>query len=60
MMISKRWLCSTYRSAKNIEAAEFVVKTSFLNPIHRVDAIDNFKKLEERIVEKIERVRKSA
>ncbi len=38
---------------KNIEAAEFAVKTNFLNPIYRVEASDSFKKLEERIVEEI-------
>jgi branched-chain amino acid transport system substrate-binding protein len=44
---------------KNSEAAEFAVKTNFLNPIYRVDATDSFKKLEARIVEKIERVPRS-
>jgi branched-chain amino acid transport system substrate-binding protein len=41
---------------KNVEAAEFASKTSFLNPIYRVNASDGFKKLEERIVEEIDRV----
>jgi ABC-type branched-subunit amino acid transport system substrate-binding protein len=40
---------------KNVEAAEFAVKTNFLNPIYRVNASDSFKKIEERIVEKIDR-----
>jgi ABC-type branched-subunit amino acid transport system substrate-binding protein len=44
---------------KNIEAAEFAVKTNFLNPIYRVDATDSFKELEARIVEEIERVPRS-
>jgi branched-chain amino acid transport system substrate-binding protein len=44
---------------KNVDAAEFAVKTNFLNPIYRVDATDNFKKLEARIVEKIERIPRS-
>lgn len=44
---------------KNIEAAEFAVKTNFLNPNYRVDATDSFKKLEERIVEEIDRVPRS-
>ena len=44
---------------KNIEAAEFSVKTNFLNPIYTVNATDSFKKLEERIVEKIHRVPRS-
>jgi branched-chain amino acid transport system substrate-binding protein len=41
---------------KNVEAAEFAVKTNFLNPIYRVNASDSFKKLEARIVEEIGRV----
>jgi ABC-type branched-subunit amino acid transport system substrate-binding protein len=44
---------------KNIEAAEFAVKTNFLNPIYRVNASDSFMKLEERIVEEIDRVPRS-
>lgn len=44
---------------KNVEAAEFAVKTNFLNPIYRVNASDSFKKIEERIVEKIDRVPRS-
>jgi branched-chain amino acid transport system substrate-binding protein len=44
---------------KNIEAAEFAVKTNFLNPIYRVNASDSFKKLEARIVEEIHRVPRS-
>src|SRR5918992_2009791 len=44
---------------KNIEAAEFAVKTNFLNPIYRVEATDSFKKLETRIVEEIDRVPRS-
>jgi branched-chain amino acid transport system substrate-binding protein len=44
---------------KNIEAAEFAVKTNFLNPIYRVEGSDSFKKLEERIVEEIDRVPRS-
>jgi branched-chain amino acid transport system substrate-binding protein len=44
---------------KNIEAAEFAVKTSFLNPIYSVNASDSFKKLEERIVEEIHEVPRS-
>ncbi|HJU35418.1 MAG TPA: ABC transporter substrate-binding protein [Nitrososphaera sp.] len=44
---------------KNIEAAEFAVKTNFLNPIYRVNASDSFTKLEERIVEEIGRVPRS-
>jgi branched-chain amino acid transport system substrate-binding protein len=44
---------------KNIEAAEFAVKTNFLNPIYRVEASDSFKRLEERIVEEIDRVPRS-
>jgi ABC-type branched-subunit amino acid transport system substrate-binding protein len=44
---------------KNIEAAEFAVKTNFLNPIYRVDATDSFKELEARIVEEIGRVPRS-
>jgi branched-chain amino acid transport system substrate-binding protein len=44
---------------KNIEAAEFAVKTNFLNPIYRVNASDSFKKLEARIVEEIDRVPRS-
>src|SRR5215210_6635001 len=44
---------------KNIEAAEFAVKTNFLNPIYSVNASDSFKKLEERIVEEIGRVPRS-
>jgi ABC-type branched-subunit amino acid transport system substrate-binding protein len=44
---------------KNIEAAEFAVKTNFLNPIYRVEASDSFKELEERIVEEIGRVPRS-
>jgi branched-chain amino acid transport system substrate-binding protein len=38
---------------KNIEAAEFAVKTNFLNPIYSVNASDSFKELEARIVEEI-------
>jgi branched-chain amino acid transport system substrate-binding protein len=41
---------------KNVEAAEFAVKTNFLNPIYGLDATDSFKKLETRIVEEIDRV----
>src|SRR5829696_7529406 len=33
---------------KNVEAAEFAVKTNFLNPIYGVEASDSFNKLEER------------
>jgi branched-chain amino acid transport system substrate-binding protein len=44
---------------KNIEAAEFAVKTNFLNPIYSVNASDDFKKLEARIVEEIDRVPRS-
>jgi len=44
---------------KNAEAAEFAVKTSFLNPIYGVDANESFKKLEARIAEKIGRVPRS-
>ncbi|HEU4822142.1 MAG TPA: penicillin-binding protein activator [Nitrososphaeraceae archaeon] len=44
---------------KNVEAAEFAVKTNFLNPIYRVNASDSFTKLEERIVEEIEGVPRS-
>ncbi|MDQ5842474.1 MAG: penicillin-binding protein activator, partial [Thermoproteota archaeon] len=44
---------------KNIEAAEFAVKTNFLNPIYRANASDSFKELEERIVEEIHRVPRS-
>ncbi len=44
---------------KNVEAAEFAVKTNFLNPIYRVEASDSFKELEERIVEEIDRVPRS-
>jgi ABC-type branched-subunit amino acid transport system substrate-binding protein len=44
---------------KNIEAAEFAVKTNFLNPIYRVEPSDSFKKLEARIVEEIGRVPRS-
>jgi ABC-type branched-subunit amino acid transport system substrate-binding protein len=44
---------------KNVEAAEFAVKTNFLNPIYRVEASDSFNKLEERIVEEIDRVPRS-
>jgi branched-chain amino acid transport system substrate-binding protein len=44
---------------KNIEAAEFAVKTNFLNPIYRVNASDSFMKLEERIVEEIDMVPRS-
>jgi branched-chain amino acid transport system substrate-binding protein len=44
---------------KNIEAAEFAVKTNFLNPIYRVNASDSFMKLEERIFEEIDRVPRS-
>ena len=44
---------------KNIEAAEFAVKTNFLNPIYRANASDSFKKLEERIVEEIGHVPRS-
>jgi ABC-type branched-subunit amino acid transport system substrate-binding protein len=44
---------------KNIEAAEFAVKTNFLNPIYSVNASDSFKKLEERIVEEIDEVPRS-
>jgi ABC-type branched-subunit amino acid transport system substrate-binding protein len=40
---------------KNIEAAEFAVKTNFLNPIYGLDATDGFKKLETRILEEIHR-----
>jgi ABC-type branched-subunit amino acid transport system substrate-binding protein len=44
---------------KNIEAAEFAVKTNFLSPIYGVETSDSFKKLEERIVEEIHRVPRS-
>src|SRR5687767_5704550 len=44
---------------KNIEAAEFAVKTNFLNPIYSVNASDSFKKLEARIVEEIGEVPRS-
>ena len=44
---------------KNIEAAEFAVKTNFLSPIYRANASDSFKKLEARIVEEIGRVPRS-
>jgi branched-chain amino acid transport system substrate-binding protein len=44
---------------KNVDAAEFAVKTNFLNPIYRVNASDSFKKLEERIVEEIDRAPRS-
>jgi branched-chain amino acid transport system substrate-binding protein len=44
---------------KNIEAAEFAVKTNFLSPIYRANASDSFKKLEARIVEEISRVPRS-
>jgi ABC-type branched-subunit amino acid transport system substrate-binding protein len=44
---------------KNVEAAEFAVKTNFLNPIYRVEANDSFKKLEQRIVEEIGRAPRS-
>jgi ABC-type branched-subunit amino acid transport system substrate-binding protein len=44
---------------KNVEAAEFAVKTNFLNPIYSVNASDSFKELEERIVEEIGRVPRS-
>jgi ABC-type branched-subunit amino acid transport system substrate-binding protein len=44
---------------KNVEAGEFAVKTSFLNPIYGVDANDSFKKLEARIAEKIGRIPRS-
>ena len=41
---------------KNVEAADFAVKTNFLNPIYGLNATDSFKKLETRIVEEIDRV----
>ena len=41
---------------KNVEAAEFAVKTNFLNPIYGLNATDSFKKLETRIFEEIDRV----
>src|SRR5918997_1219060 len=44
---------------RNIEAAEFAVKTNFLNPIYSVNASDSFKKLEARIVEEIGEVPRS-
>src|SRR5215211_3522827 len=44
---------------KNVEAAEFAVKTNFLNPIYGVEASDSFNKLEERIVEEIDRAPRS-
>src|SRR5215210_1629307 len=44
---------------KNIEAAEFAVKTNFLSPIYGVERSGSFKKLEERIVEEIHRVPRS-
>jgi branched-chain amino acid transport system substrate-binding protein len=44
---------------KNVEAAEFAIKTNFLNPIYSVNASDSFKKLEARIVEEIGRVPRS-
>jgi branched-chain amino acid transport system substrate-binding protein len=43
----------------NVDAAEFAVKTDFLNPIYGVHGNDSFKKLEERIVEEIHRVPRS-
>jgi branched-chain amino acid transport system substrate-binding protein len=43
----------------NIDAAEFAVKTNFLNPIYSVESSDSFKKLEARIVEEIDRVPRS-
>jgi branched-chain amino acid transport system substrate-binding protein len=44
---------------KNVEAAEFAVKTNFLNPIYGVNASDSFKNLESRIVQEIGRVPRS-
>jgi branched-chain amino acid transport system substrate-binding protein len=44
---------------KNIEAAEFAVKTNFLNPIYGVETSDRFEKLQERIVQEIDRVPRS-
>jgi branched-chain amino acid transport system substrate-binding protein len=41
---------------KNIEAAEFAVKTNFMNPIYGLNSTDSFKKLETRIIEDIGRV----
>jgi ABC-type branched-subunit amino acid transport system substrate-binding protein len=41
---------------KNVEAAEFAIKTNFLNPIYGLNATGSFKKLETRIVEEIGRV----
>ena len=41
---------------KNVEAAEFAVKTDFLNPIYGLDPTDSFRNLETRIAEKIDRV----
>jgi branched-chain amino acid transport system substrate-binding protein len=41
---------------ENIEAAEFAVKTNFLNPIYGLNTTDSFKKLETRIIENIGRV----
>ncbi|MDQ3903264.1 MAG: penicillin-binding protein activator [Thermoproteota archaeon] len=43
----------------NIDAAEFAVETNFLNPIYGVHGNESFKKLEDRIVESIERVPRS-
>jgi branched-chain amino acid transport system substrate-binding protein len=43
----------------NIDAAEFAVKTNFLNPIYSVESSDSFKKVEARIVEEIDRVPRS-
>ena len=44
---------------KNVEAAEFAVKTNFLNPIYGAGGSDSFKKLEARIVEEIGSVPRS-
>jgi branched-chain amino acid transport system substrate-binding protein len=44
---------------KNVDAAEFAVKTDFLNPIYGVQENERFRKLEERIVEEIHRVPRS-
>jgi hypothetical protein len=43
----------------NFGAAEFAVKTNFLNPIYGIDANENFNNLETRIVEEIGRMPRS-
>jgi hypothetical protein len=61
---SVRWYGS-YGSAqhaglkKNVGAAEFAVKTNFLNPIYGLKGNESFKKLESRIVEEIGRAPRS-